>query len=43
MVQLFEALQMLKSSYRNGLVGAAGDAKAHVAHGIDAVEMVGDA
>jgi hypothetical protein len=40
--ELFEALQMLKSAYRNGLVGAARDAEAHVTHEIEAVEMVGD-
>jgi hypothetical protein len=41
MPELFEALQMLKSAYRNGLIGAALDVEAHVAHAIEAVEMVG--
>jgi hypothetical protein len=41
--ELFEALQMLKSTYRNGLVGAARDAEAHVADVIEAVETANDA
>ena len=43
MPELFEALQMLKSAYRNGLVGAAQDAEAHVAHALEAVKMIGNA
>ena len=40
--ELFEALQMLKSAYRNGLIGAARDAEAHIADGNEAVEVDGD-
>jgi hypothetical protein len=42
-LELFEALQMLKSAYRSGLVGAARDAEAHVADAIEAVEPADDA
>lgn len=40
--ELFEALQMLKSAYRTGLVGAAQDAEVHVAGGIDAGDSLED-
>ena len=40
--ELFEALQMLKSAYRNGVVGAVQDAEAHVASVTVDVEAVED-